>query len=369
MNIPFLDLKAQYDTIKDEIDGAIMQVVTSGSYIMGPNVVEFEREAANYLGVKHAISVANGTDALVLTLKALGLGEGDEIITSPFTFFASAESISQVGSKPIFADIDPKTFNIDPEDVANRINKNTKAIIPVHIFGQSAKMDELMDIARQHGLYVIEDACQSIGSKYKDKKTGAIGDAGCFSFFPTKNLGCYGDGGMIATNDDALNEELRLLKVHGSYKKYYHSRIGYNSRLDEIQAAVLRVKLKYIDKWNTARRDKAKIYNDLLKDTPVITPFEDDNATHVYHLYTILAPDRDRLQEYLKDKGIITGIYYPKPLHLQKVYEDLGYKQGDLPVVESVSANAISLPLYPEISQDHQHYVAQEIKNFYKRKR
>ncbi|HHW02470.1 MAG TPA: DegT/DnrJ/EryC1/StrS family aminotransferase [Thermoanaerobacterales bacterium] len=366
MKIPFLDLKAQYETIKNEIDSAVSEVIQSGHFIMGPNVKQFENEMASYLDVKHAIAVANGTDALILSLDALNIIPGDEVITSPFTFFASAESISRVGAVPVFADIDPKTFNIDPGLVEKKITGKTKAIIPVHIFGQPADMDAMMQIAEKHDLYIIEDACQAIGAQYKGKKAGTIGNTGCFSFFPTKNLGGYGDGGMVITDDDGVAEKIKLLRVHGSSKKYYHSLLGYNSRLDEIQAAVLRVKLKYIDAWNAARREKANLYNKLLKDTPVITPYEAPGSHHVYHLYTILAPERDELQKYLQEKGISTGVYYPLPLHLQEVYKYLGYKKGDLPVAESISEKALSLPLDPEVSEEQIEYVASEIINFYK---
>ena len=366
LKIPFLDLQAQYETIKNEIDLAVSEVIQSGNFIMGPNLKHFEDEMASYLGVKHAIGVANGTDALVLSLDALGIKTGDEVITTPFTFFATAESISRVGAVPVFADIDPKTFNIDPDQVEKKISRKTKTIIPVHIFGQSANMDAMMQMAEKHDLYIIEDACQAIGAQYKGKKAGTIGNTGCFSFFPTKNLGGYGDGGMVVTNDDEVAEKIKLLRVHGSNKKYYHSIVGYNSRLDEIQAAILRVKLKYIDAWNSARREKANLYNKLLKDTPIATPYEVPGSYHVYHLYTILAPERDELQKYLQEKGILTGVYYPLPLHLQEVYKYLGYKKGDLPVAESISEKALSLPLYPEISEEQIEHVVSEIIEFYK---
>jgi hypothetical protein len=365
MQISFLDLKAQYETIKNEIDSAVSEVIRSGCFIMGPNVKQFEEEMASYLGVKHAIAVANGTDALVLTLKALGIGPGDEVITTPYTFFASAECISRVGARPVFTDIDPDTFNIDPKEIVKNITKNTRALIPVHIFGRPAPMDEIMALARKYNLYVIEDACQAIGSEYKGRKSGSIGHAGCFSFFPTKNLGGYGDGGMIVTNDDELAEKISLLRVHGSFKKYMHSMVGYNSRLDELQAAVLRVKLKYIDAWNDARRKKARLYSELLKDTPVAVPGEEKNGRHVYHLFTLRAPKRDELSAYLKEKGIPTGIYYPLPLHLQEVYKNLGYKEGDLPAAETLCKENISLPLYPELPEEHMEYIALQIHKFY----
>jgi len=366
LKIPFLDLKAQYDSIKKEIDAAVSDIIQNGQYIMGPNVKALESEMAAYLGVKHAIGVANGTDALVLALKALGIGSGDEVITSPYTFFASAESISRVGATPVFADIDPETYDINPDEIQKKVSPKTKAIIPIHIFGQPADMERISDLAEKYHLYCIEDACQAIGSAYKDKKSGSIGHVGCFSFFPTKNLGGYGDGGMLVTGDDEIAEKIKLLRVHGSNKKYMHSMIGYNSRLDEIQAAILRVKLKYIDDWNKARRQKAKLYKELLQDAPVTTPYEHKDVYHVYHLFTIQGEKRDELAAYLQEKGIPTGVYYPVPLHLQEVYKGLGYKPGDLPVAENLCAKNLSLPLYPELADDHIEYISAQIKNFYK---
>lgn len=367
MQIQFLDLKAQYETIKEEIKEVLTETIESGQYIMGPNVKAFEKEIASYLGVKHAIAVANGTDALVLALDALGIGPGDEVITSPYTFFASAECISRVGAKPVFADIDPNTFNINNEDIERKITKRTKAIIPVHIFGQAADMDKIIALAEEYGLHVIEDACQAIGAELNGRKAGTIGKVACFSFFPTKNLGCYGDGGLMVTNDDELADKIRLLRVHGSSKKYFHEVIGYNSRLDEVQAAVLRVKLKYIDAWNESRRQKAKLYSELLKDAPVQTPAMKDEKSHVYHLYTILAPNREELRKYLEQKAIPTGVYYPLPLHLQEVYKNLGYSKGDLPVAEETCEKNLSLPLYPELPEEHIKYVADAVVEFYKR--
>lgn len=368
MKIPLLDLKAQYRTIEDEINRAVIGVLESGNYIMGDNVKAFEEEIASYLGVKHAISVANGTDALVITLNAFNLGPGDEVITSPFTFFASAECISRVGAIPVFADVDAETFNIKPTEIEKKITKRTKAIIPVHVFGRTADMDKIMELAQENGIIVIEDACQAIGAEYKGKKIGSIGNAGCFSFFPTKNLGCYGDGGLIVTNDDIVAEKIKLLRTHGSKEKYLHSQIGYNSRLDEIQAAVLRVKLRYIDKWNDARKKKAKMYNDMLNGRVEKIPKMDDEKKNVFHLYTILALKRDELKAFLEKKGISTGVYYPLPLHLQEVYRGLGYKEGDMPVAEEISKKAISLPLYPELEEKHIRYIASQVINFYERR-
>ncbi|MGB9840910.1 DegT/DnrJ/EryC1/StrS family aminotransferase [Thermovenabulum sp.] len=370
MHISFLDLKAQYQTIKKEIKKEIEEVLESGNYILGPKEKEFEKEIAEYLGVKHAIGVANGTDALVLSLDALGIGPGDEVITTPYTFFASAEAVSRVGAKPVFADISfDDNLNIDVRQIKKKITKNTKAIIPVHIFGCPCNMDEIIQIARKYNLYIIEDACQAIGAQYKGKKAGTLGDIGCFSFFPTKNLGGYGDGGLVVTNNDEIAEKIMTLRVHGSTKKYYHSRIGYNSRLDEIQAAILKVKLKYIDKWNQKRIEKAKLYNDKLKNLPITLPkiYDENHKKHVFHLYTILTPKRDELKNYLEQKGIPTGIYYPLPLHLQEAYKDLGYKDGDMPNAEKASRQALSLPLYPELKEEEIYYITEAVKTFFER--
>jgi dTDP-4-amino-4,6-dideoxygalactose transaminase len=323
---------------------------------------------ADYCGVRNAIGVANGTDALLLTLDALGVGEGDEVITSPFTFFASAEVISQVGATPVFVDIDPETFNLDTTKLEDVITQKTKAIIPVHIFGQPVDMDSLLKIADKYNLYVIEDACQAIGSKYNGKKIGSIGKAGCFSFFPTKNLGGYGDGGIVVTDDDELAKRIRILRVHGSCPKYYHSMIGYNSRLDAIQAAVLSVKLKYIDEWNQQRVVRAKNYDQLLESTPLALPSCKDGRTHVFHLYVVQTEYRDELMAYLKSKGISTGVYYPVPLHLQEVYKDLGYAKGALPTSEKMALRTFALPLYPELTFEQQEYIAEQVKKFYREK-
>lgn len=366
--IPLLDLQAQLQTIRGEIREAIDRVLDSGVYIMGPEVKAFEEEVAKYVGVKHAIGVANGTDALLLALDAAGIGPGDEVITTPFTFFATAETVSQLGATPVFVDIDPKTYNIDVEQVKQKINEKTKAIIPVHIFGQPANMDELMALAEEHGLFVLEDAAQAMGSEYKGRKAGSLGHAATYSFFPTKNLGGYGDGGMVVTNDDELAQKIRILRLHGSNPKYYHSMIGYNSRLDALQAAMLRIKLRYLDQWNDGRRQKAALYNELLKDTPVVTPYAKEDLRHIYHLYIIQADDRDELMEYLKEHGISTGVYYPVPLHQQDVYKPLGYKEGSLPISEYMSKRTFALPLYAELDDETIHYIVDTIKNYYANK-
>lgn len=367
MKVNLLDLKVQYKSIESEIDKAVKDVMLSSRFIMGPNVKKLEEEIAEFTGVKYGIGVGNGTDALLIALRALGIGDGDEVITTPFTFFASAETTSLLGATPVFADIDENTLCIDPDSIEEKITDKTKAIIPVHIFGQMCDMDRIMEIAKKHNLYVIEDACQAIGAEYKGKRAGSIGHIGAYSFFPTKNLGGYGDGGMIVTNDEKLSEKMKMLRVHGSKIKYHHEMIGYNSRLDEIQAAILRVKLRHLEEWNNLRNKKAHYYNELLKDVDVITPFEDPNGKHVYHMYVVKSKKRDELVEYLKENGVGTGIYYPVPVHMQKTYKHLGYKEGDLPVAERACTMTLALPLFPEITKEQQEYVVSVIKKFFKK--
>lgn len=393
MNIPLIDLRAQYNSISKELDKATIDVLSSAAYIMGKNVTEFEKEFAGYIGTKHAISVGNGTDALVIALKALGIGEGDEVITSTFTYFASAECISAVGATPVFVDVEKDTFNIDPDKIEEKITERTKAIIPVHIFGQSADMDKINIIAKKHNLKVIEDACQAVGAKYKGKMIGTLSDVACFSFFPTKNLSCAGDGGMIVTSDDNVATIAIALRTHGSGEtgqkaynllnniteevvtsksgddtvynplKYYNYLIGYNSRLDAIQAAILRVKLPYLDKWNSRRKEIAKIYDEELIDSNVITPRVREENDTVYHQYVLQSDNREEVLAKLKEKGIATGVYYPVPLHLQKVYTDLGYKEGDMPVAEYLSHRTFAIPVYPELSEEQIQYIVDSIKN------
>jgi len=366
MPVPFFDLKIQNSIIRKEIDAAISAVVDGAHFILGPNVAELEKEAAAYHGAKYAVGVASGTDALQLALVAAGIKEGDEVITTPFTFVATAEVISHIGAKPVFADIDPGTFNIDPEAIKKHVNKKTKAIIPVHLFGQPSDMDRIMAIAKDHGLKVIEDSCQAIGAKYHGKHVSNIGDAGCLSFFPTKNLGGFGDGGMVITNDENIFNTVKVLRGHGSRTTYHYDMVGYNSRLDEIQAAVLRIKLKHLDAWMDARRNSAKLYNKLLAGV-VETPKEYPEVRHVYNQYTIRAKDRNKLQEFLKSKGVGAMIYYPLALHLQKVYEGLGYKKGSLPSCETVQDEVLSLPIFPELTASQVAEVASAIKEFHKK--
>ncbi len=365
MLIPLLDLKAQYLTIKEEINEAIHNVLDSSKFIFGPQMKALEEEIASFCGTKDAIAVANGTDALVLTLKALGIGPGDEVITTPFTFFASAEAVAQVGATPVFVDIDPVTLNMDLNLLESRITLRTKALIPVHIFGQMLNMERVMEIAARHDLKVIEDAAQALGAEYKGKKAGSVGHAGTFSFFPTKNLGAYGDAGMVVTNDEYLAAKLRSLRFHGCQTKYYHDEIGYNSRLDELQAAILRVKLRYLKGWNEGRRVKAGIYNSLLTDVPVIIPGCDANALPIYHLYVIQTDRRQALMERLAQAGIANAIYYPVPLHLQKAFRDLGYKKGDFTVAEKACEQALAIPCYPELTSEQQRQIVTVIKEFY----
>ncbi|MGB9859043.1 MAG: DegT/DnrJ/EryC1/StrS family aminotransferase [Moorellaceae bacterium] len=362
IKIPLLDLTPEIEALWEELLNAIQGVLKSGQFILGPNVKAFEQEVAQYLGVKHAIGVNSGTDALVIALRALGIGPGDEVITTPFTFFATAEAISQVGATPIFVDIDPKTFNINPELIEPAITPRTKAILPVHLYGQAADMDPIMELAEKYNLKVIEDTAQAFGGEYKGRKLGTIGYAGCFSFFPSKNLGAFGDGGLIVTNDDEIAEVARMLRVHGAKKKkYYNEMIGYNSRLDEIQAAILRVKLPHIDEWNEARRQAAKRYNELLKDVPgIVTPYEAPYAKHVYHQYTIRVTvgKRDKVKQFLADQGIGTMVYYPVPVHKLPVYAQ---NVVTLPEAEKAAVAVLSLPLWPGIGKGVQVKLAEAL--------
>ncbi len=373
MKIPILDLKRQYQSIKTEIDSAIARVIESGQFILGPEVEAFEREVAQYLRAKHAIGVASGTDALWLALKAAGVGPGDRVIVPSFTFFATAGAVVNVGATPVFADIDPRTFNLEPQYVQNllesdvQLQDQAKAIIPVHLYGQPAEMDALLEIARRYELIVIEDAAQAIGAQYKDRSVGTLGHLGCFSFFPTKNLGAYGDGGLVVTNDDALAERVRMLRVHGSKPKYYHHIVGTNSRLDALQAAILRVKLTHLDEWTRARQKIAAQYDQALSQLEgLAVPYKAPDRTHIYHQYTVRVSDgrRDVLQKHLKEHGISTEIYYPLPLHLQPCFGHLGYKEGQLPESERASREALSLPIFPELTEKEQEYIIAAVRDF-----
>jgi dTDP-4-amino-4,6-dideoxygalactose transaminase len=366
----FLDLKSQFATIREEVVAAVTRVLESQYFILGPEVSKFEEELAAKLGAKFAIACASGTDALVLALMAAKMGPGDEVITTPFSFIATAGSIALVGAKPVFVDIDPVTFNLDPAKISAAITPNTRAIMPVHLFGLPADLDPILQIARAHNLLVIEDAAQAVGSRYNDRFIGTIGDIGCFSFFPSKNLGGAGDGGLITTNDPALAERLQMVHNHGSKKKYFHDIIGTNSRLDALQAAVLRVKLPHLDNWATGRQNHADRYRKLFEEKRLTSnltypPVPPSNYDHVYNQFTIRARSRDQLKDSLRQAGVPSEIYYPLSLHLQNAFIHLGYKPGDLPNSERASHEVLSLPVYPELSDAKQDRVVESIANFY----
>jgi dTDP-4-amino-4,6-dideoxygalactose transaminase len=363
VTVPFIDLPREYRTIKDEIDAAIRGVVESGQFILGAEVAAFECEMAAYCGAAHGIGVANGTDALRLALEVAGVRPGDEVITTPFTFVATAEMVSQVGAVPVFADIESHGYGLDPLDVARKITPRTKAIIPVHLYGEPAAMDPLMKLAEAHGLAVIEDAAQAIGARSGGRRIGSVGHLGCFSFFPTKNLGAYGDAGFVTTNDGALAERLGMLRQHGQRQRYVHETLGWSSRLDEIQAAVLRVKLRHLDAWTAARHTHVRRYRQLLAGTPVRLPTEREGDRGVYHLFTIETEHRDELQKYLADQGIRTAVHYPVPLHRQPLYRDLA--TGPLPNSERASRQVLSLPLFPELRPDELETVAAAVRAFF----
>ncbi len=349
--IPMVNLKAQYVEIKDEIEQGIAETIANCSFILGPNVQAFEKEAAEYLGVKHAIGCASGTDAIHLALRAEGITEGDEVITSAFTFIATAEAIEYVGAKPVFVDIDAKTFNITVENIEKAITSKTKAVMPVHLFGQPVELAKIKALCDKHNLKLIEDCAQSFGARVDGKQTGAFGHASGFSFFPSKNLGAFGDGGLVVTNSDETAKMLKMYRNHGSDVRYYHDVIGYNSRLDDIQAVVLRAKLKRIDQYNQARRHAAHLYSELMADLPLTTPYEDGVGEHVYHQYTLLSDRRDEIIQALQNKQIGCAVYYPVPLHQQNVFKKQ-YAGLSLPVTESVAANCFSLPICPSLSDD-----------------
>lgn len=363
--IPILDLKAQYAAIQPEIDAALKQVLESTEFVLGPTVRDLEQRIAAYCECEHGIGVASGTDALRLALTSLGIGPGDEVITTPFTFIATANTISHCGAKPVFVDIDPKTYNLDPGRIEAAITPDTKAILPVHLYGQPADMEPILAMAKRHGLYVVEDSAQAIGACYKGRRVSSLGQVGCLSFYPTKNLGAYGDGGMVVTHDAVLAEKIDILRRHGGKSKYHADVLGFNSRLDALQAAVLGVKLNHLESWNEQRRRVAQRYNELLEDLPVVTPYEAPGAFHVYHQYTIRAEKRDELASYLKRSQIGTMVYYPVPLHQQGMYADLGYVEGDLPQSEKASREVLSLPMYPELTEMQQAQVATAIREFY----
>jgi dTDP-4-amino-4,6-dideoxygalactose transaminase len=359
-----LDLKRQYATLKDELDRAVLKVMDHCHFINGPEVAAFEAQAASYVGARYAVGVASGTDALLLSLRALGVGPGDEVIVPTFSFFATAGVISHLGARPVFVDIDPGTYNIDPAAIEPAITNKTRAIMPVHLFGQCADMEPIMAIATKHNLPVVEDAAQALSSRYGDKMAGNIGLLGCFSFFPSKNLGCLGDGGLITTNDEKLDDLVRRLKAHGSKPKYYHQLVGYNSRLDTIHAAALSVKLPHLDLWSEARRRNAARYDSLLAGLPITLPVQRKYGYHIYNQYTIALDRRDDFRAHLKARKIGHEIYYPVPLHLQECYRDLGHRPGSFPASEAAALRVCSLPIFPELTLAEQDYVVKAVKDF-----
>jgi UDP-2-acetamido-2-deoxy-ribo-hexuluronate aminotransferase len=362
--IPLVDLKTEYEVLKDEMIQTIGEVLESGSFILGTKGKKLEEEISKYIGVSHGLGVANGTDALLLSLEALNIGSGDEVITTPFTFFATAEVIARVGATPVFVDIDPLTYNMKPDLIELAITERTKAIIVVHLFGQPADMDAIMEISRKHNLRVIEDACQSIGAAFQGKKVGSIGDLGCFSFYPSKNLGAYGDAGMIVTNDHDLYSKIKSLRNHGSCERYVHTHIGLNSRLDEIQAAILGIKFKRLNEWNSRRRELAAEYTAKLAgivDVPIVAA----NREHVFHQYCIRTNKRRELSQFLQQKHIASDIYYPIPLHLQQAFYHLGYKNGDFPISESTAQRILALPIYPMMTEKQQDQIISAIVEFF----
>jgi dTDP-4-amino-4,6-dideoxygalactose transaminase len=370
MNVPLLDLRAQFQTIRGEVMAAVERVFESQHFILGPEVEAFERDAAEYCRIKHAIGCGSGSDALLLALTALGVGPGDEVVTASFSFFATAGSIARLGARPVFVDISPDDFNVDPNLIERAITPRAKAILPVHLFGQCAEMDAIREVADRHNLPVIEDAAQAIGAGYCERRAGAMGAVGCFSFFPSKNLGGAGEGGLMTTDDDDLAEKLRLLRVHGMRPKYYHKVVGVNSRLDALQAAVLGVKLKYLERWSDARRRNAEDYDKLFAEAgveEVTTPAVRPNRRHIFNQYTIRCSRRDELMDFLKHRGVGSEIYYPAPLHLQECFAHLGYKPGDLPATERASRECLSLPIYPELTEEMRQYVVEKIAEFYRR--
>lgn len=365
MNIKFVDLKKQYKSIKSDVDAAINKVIENTDFVLGDDVEKFEKEFASYCNAKYGVGVGSGTDALHLALLANGIGKGDEVITAANTFIATALAISFTGAKPVMVDVNERNFNIDTKKIEEKITGKTKAIIPVHLYGQSADIGPVLELAKKHNLRVISDACQAHGAGYKGKNIGGYGDAACFSFYPGKNLGCYGDGGMVVTNDKTAAEKLVMLRNYGQKVKYQHLIKGFNSRLDTIQAAVLRVKLKKLDEWNKARRENAKKYNELLGNR-VITPVEEDYAKHIYHLYVIRVKERGGLQKFLDEIGIPTIIHYPIPIHLQKAYSELGYNLGEFPVTEKLANEILSLPMFPELTDEEIVHISDSINKFIK---
>lgn len=365
MKIDFVDLRAQYAAIAPEVDSAINRVIAAADFILGKDVELFEQEFAAFCDVEHAVGVDSGMSALELALRAHGIGEGDEVITVSHTFSATAFAISATGALPVFIDVDAQTYNMNPALIEAAIKPRTKAILPVHLYGQPADLDEISRITHQYNLLLIEDACQAHGARFQDKRVGSFGDAACFSFYPGKNLGAYGDGGMIVTNDAGIAAKLRVMRNCGQSEKYKHVMVGFNRRLDNLQAAVLRVKLPHLESWNESRRSAAQLYNEFLKDADdIVTPLEGDERTHVYHLYVIQHPRRDELLAHLCTQGISAGLHYPTPVHLQPCYQSLNVPPGSLPVTESLASRVISLPMYPELTRDQIQFVFDRVRQF-----
>jgi dTDP-4-amino-4,6-dideoxygalactose transaminase len=364
MQVPLLDLRAQYADIKQDIDQAIQHVLDSTRFIGGPEVAGLEDEMARYCRSAHAIGCASGTDALLLALRALDIGPGDEVVTSAFSFFASAGTVANVGARPVFVDIDPRTFNLDAHRLEAAITPLTKAVMAVHLFGQCCDITAVKAVCDKHQLYLIEDAAQAVGSEWEGRRAGSVGDFGGFSFFPSKNLGAAGDGGLITTQDSALAERVRLLREHGAKPKYYHALVGTNSRLDALQAAILRVKLRHLDRWSEKRAKNATLYDQLFEGARITRPNRDARARHIYNQYVIRVAERDALRQHLQDRGIGTEVYYPVPLHLQQCFAPLGYREGDMPQSEAAAREVLALPIYPELTEDQIRYVAGCVRDF-----
>jgi dTDP-4-amino-4,6-dideoxygalactose transaminase len=364
MTVPLLDLKAQYADIRPEVDEAVRRVMESTRFIGGPEVSALEEEIARYSQCSHAVACASGTDALLLSLRALEIGPGDEVVTSAYSFFASAGVIANVGATPVFVDIDPRTYNLDPHRLEAAITPRTRAVIAVHLYGQCCDLGAVRAVCEKRQVWLIEDAAQAIGSEWEGRRAGSVGDFGCFSFFPSKNLGAAGDGGMTVTQNAEFAERLRLLRDHGAHPKYYHSRIGTNSRLDALQAAILRVKLRHLDRWSEARARNAELYDRLFEGSRVVRPYHDPRTRHIYNQYVLRFESRDELRQFLAERGIGTEIYYPVPLHLQECFATLGYRPGDLPQAEAAARETLALPIYPELGDDRLRYVAQTVREF-----
>ena len=364
-SVPFVDLRRQYESIKIEIDNSVKEVIDNSAFILSSYLQNFENSFSKFCNVKFGIGTKSGTSALFLALKALGIKEGDEVITTPFSFIASASAISHTGANPVFVDIDEKSYNIDVNKIKNAITKKTKAIIPVHLYGQCADMDIINEIAEKYNLFVVEDACQSHGAEYKGKKSSSLGDAAAFSFYPTKNLGCFGDGGFITTNNEELYKKINLLRDHGQSKKYEHKLIGYNDRLDSLQAAVLSVKLKYLNKWNELRRKNSRLYSENFSSIDIVTPVEMNYNKHVYNVYAVRVKNRDKLIGFFKSKNIGFTIHYPIPIPFQKAYKFLKIKKGSFPIAEKVSKEIIALPIFPELREEEIRYVVESVKEVF----